>query len=161
MSRSTPTQKNYNQTRSNQIKCPCLIDSTVLCGPESMAMESRWRTQANTKHVFLILAKLKYSVGSVSGRLGVVVHAQSIWQAGSDTSNSVLHLVFLFIWISENLVCAIIKFWAHCYIPTESSKSAHPYFLPLDRFPNSFHSPISKLNVYLKNIALVWEDYHT
>lgn len=57
----------------------------------------------------------------------------------------------------ELTVC--YKFWAHCYSPAESSKSAHPCFLPLDRFPNSFLRPISKLNVYLKNIALVWEDY--
>lgn len=61
-------------------------------------------------HVFLFLAELTYPVGSDFGRLGVAVQAQSTWQARSDKSNSILHLVFLFTWISENLLCAIIKF---------------------------------------------------
>lgn len=85
-------------------------------------------------HVFLFSAELKCPVVSEFEMLGVSVQDQSTWQTGGDTSNSILHLVFLFTWISENLLCAIINFWAHCYIPTESSKSAHPCFLPLDRF---------------------------
>lgn len=75
------TQKNSNQTRSNQIKCPCLVDGTVLGGRESMARkiqrEHTWKPRITCS---LFWHNPKYLVGVVNA-----------WQAGSDTSNSILH----------------------------------------------------------------------
>lgn len=64
----------------------------LLGGWESTSME---RDRGGNPHkpkncMFLFLGELKYPVGSMLGKLGVGVKAQSAWQTGSGTPNSIL-----------------------------------------------------------------------
>lgn len=88
-----PTQKNSNQTKSHQVKCPCLIDNTLPGGQESMVRgRQREHTFKPKTTCSSFRHKLRYPVRSGLGSLGVGVQEQNVWQAESDTSNSILNL---------------------------------------------------------------------